>query len=298
MDHNIKQEKDRVEAVLRAESSEKEARRIRLNRTRELFAKTVSGNDPQPGSSDIPSAVVEQSLKADEERLKLDRPEDDKRRSAIQINFFPKDVNRGRLEFALEDLGFKVVVRGSKNLETNSIWYGSEVCRHMVDVQLVAYTLMRAGVQIKLVEQLENSAGRERTIIVGGNIKKETANVRALTVDDIGKLGSRPCVRPLPHRVPRAGSASTLSTSTTLRESRSIAAHSTPKAAPAYSQPPLPDRVVIRGLRIHVSPSCQQLFCGCQITNCSWRASEGCGQIHLSHLRLRERDDQIGEPGC
>jgi hypothetical protein len=182
---NNEQAKDLSNAIKKKESSEQETKRVRENRVIDLSAR--------PTSADIPTEVVEQSLKADEERLKLALPEEDKRRNAIQIIFFPKDIDKEKLEFALRELGYKVVVRDSKGLETNSIWYGSEVCKHMEDVQLVAYTLMRAGVEIKLVEPLKDSKGRENLILVGGNSFERIVNAPSKTVEDIRHLKN--CVR-------------------------------------------------------------------------------------------------------
>jgi hypothetical protein len=137
--------------------------------------------------------VIEQAFAANNELKRLDQPENDERRSKITIKYYPRDVNRERLSAVLRDLGYQLTVKPSKDLETNAIWYGSEVCKNIEDVQLVAYTLMSAGVEIKIVAPLEGSKGRENSILVGGNSIKRIVNAPSKTVEDIRNLKN--CVR-------------------------------------------------------------------------------------------------------
>jgi hypothetical protein len=142
-----------------------------------ILRKTESGDARQ---------IVEQAFEADDERERLAKENSERRRN-ITVRYFPRNVNREKVEAAIRELGFNLIINPSRDFETNAIWYGSEVCKHIEDVQLVAYTLMRAGVQLKVIETLERK-GKENEIQVGG--KKEANSSRPMTVDDIKKLKS------------------------------------------------------------------------------------------------------------
>jgi hypothetical protein len=132
----------------------------------------------------------DQAVAADIELHRLNQPEGvgRRRQSKIKISYYPRDVNPDKIRASLDALGYDINVGASKNLVTNAIWYGSEVCKTIEDVQLVAYTLMSAGIEIKIVEPLKDSKGRERLIIVGGNSFPKALDAPAKTVKDIGNL--------------------------------------------------------------------------------------------------------------
>jgi energy-coupling factor transporter ATP-binding protein EcfA2 len=68
-----------------------------------------------------------------------------------KIQYFKKATDSQKLAMALDDLGFAVSEETARNpRETNCIWYGSEVPKD--DVMLVAYALMRGGIDLRGIQ--------------------------------------------------------------------------------------------------------------------------------------------------
>jgi cell division protein FtsB len=140
-------------------------------------------------NSQINKNLVQQSFEADAARKEGASPSDTSRRSEITIQFFPKDVDKDKVTAALHELGFKLDQRSAKvpDVATNAIWFGTDV--NPEDAKLVAYTLMRAGIQIKSFERFNDSSGgyngvpKTSLIQVGAN--RALVNDRSLTVDEI-----------------------------------------------------------------------------------------------------------------
>jgi hypothetical protein len=78
-------------------------------------------------------------------------------RKSVTIQYFPKDVDKRIVRKALKELGFRVILGRTvvHDIPTNSIWFGSRV--RIEDVKLVAYTLIRAGVEIKAIRLFRRS---------------------------------------------------------------------------------------------------------------------------------------------
>jgi predicted Holliday junction resolvase-like endonuclease len=137
-------------------------------------------------------ALVEQSLKANEELKRLVNPADNERRKAITVAYFPKDVDAGKVDAALVGFGFKLVKFTPllKDVPTNAIYYGNKVS--LDDVKVIAYTLMRAGVQLKGIYNKEDTTfpipegtSRVTLIAVVSNNNANFLTRPPLTVDDI-----------------------------------------------------------------------------------------------------------------
>jgi hypothetical protein len=107
----------------------------------------------------------------------------DPQRQSITVQYFPKDVDPEIVRVRLQDLGFTLTTPRSdlNEIPTNAIWYGEEV--DIESVKAIAYTLIGAGVDIKMIRQLNNSQGREQVIQVGGD--GECLNQPALTLEAI-----------------------------------------------------------------------------------------------------------------
>jgi hypothetical protein len=90
-------------------------------------------------------------------------------RQSITVQYFPKDVDPNIVRSRLEALGFTLTTPTTevRNTPTNAIWFGSNV--DIDSVKAVAYTLIAAGVELKMIRQLDNSQGRERVIQVGAD---------------------------------------------------------------------------------------------------------------------------------
>ncbi len=128
--------------------------------------------------------MVEQSFEADAQRKQLALKTSNQQRSEITIQYFPKDVDRDIVEAALRELGFRLFVGVTQveNVPTNAIWFGANV--KIDDVKLVAYTLIRAGVEIKIIRLFRNPMGnRAHLIQVGADTAYK--DKPALTVADI-----------------------------------------------------------------------------------------------------------------
>jgi len=89
-------------------------------------------------------------------------------RGAVTVQYFAKDIEGQKVESALKELGFRLEVRPAilETTFTNAIWFGPNVKTE--DVKLVAYTLIRAGVEIRDIRPFLRSSGRELLIQVGG----------------------------------------------------------------------------------------------------------------------------------
>lgn len=134
------------------------------------------------GADRVPeSTIVEQSLQADEQRSKLAAHSDVAPRGAVTVQYFPKDVDGPVVEGALADLGFRVV-RGRSLVEhapTNAIWFGSKI--RIEDVKLVALTLIRAGVEIKIIRPFRDQGRKRELIQVGADSVYLSAPVISVT---------------------------------------------------------------------------------------------------------------------
>jgi hypothetical protein len=82
----------------------------------------------------------------------FDRSSDLPQRNDITVRFYPKDKewNQEVVQPFFEGLGFKSIVRESEEtIPNNTILYGNVA---EADVKLIAYCMMRAGVQIRSIE--------------------------------------------------------------------------------------------------------------------------------------------------
>jgi len=112
----------------------------------------------------------------------------------IVVQYFPKDVDPTIVNSRLEALGNVKVSPTRSQLQevpTNAIWLGSEV--DINTAKAVAYTLIGAGVEIKIIRRFSNSQGRERVIQVGGDV--ECINRPPLTVEAIRDVQQFPLQR-------------------------------------------------------------------------------------------------------
>jgi len=127
---------------------------------------------------------VEQSFKANKERVLMASRLPSARAREITVEYFPKDFDPEVVRDALQELGFRLVVRQAilPDIPTNSIWFGSLVS--IEDVKLVAYTLIRAGVKIKAIRPFRTRPAERASLIqVGGDAL--LVDAPALTVEEI-----------------------------------------------------------------------------------------------------------------
>jgi vacuolar-type H+-ATPase subunit I/STV1 len=107
----------------------------------------------EKASTDKPR--VERSLKANNELQNLAKPSESDRRKSITVAYFPKNVDAGKVDAALKDFGFNLIRLNPriKDTPTNAIYFGNKV--NLDDVKIIAYTLIRAGVEIKGIFRID-----------------------------------------------------------------------------------------------------------------------------------------------
>lgn len=117
------------------------------------------------------------------------------------IRYFPaklrQDADPKRVLAALRGLGFELQVdteRGAGVAPTNALWAGADV--PLDDTKAVAYTLIRAGVELKKLDR-PALPGRERVLQVGGS--PSAMGLPPLTVEQIRSATTLP----VPPSVPR-----------------------------------------------------------------------------------------------
>ena len=136
---------------------------------------------------------IEQSIKANQYRtilsdLKLEKYKrgtlgDTTDLNIITIEYFPKNVDSSKVFEALKELNYKVQLGRTqvKEVETNAIWFSSDVKTE--DVKLVALTLIRANVKIKVIRPFRADRGRKKFIQIGADRNFEDKT--SIAVDEI-----------------------------------------------------------------------------------------------------------------
>ena len=108
------------------------------------------------------------------------------RRKRITLEYFPKNVDAGKVKAALSELGFTVTEPKAvvPDVPTNAIWFGSPVS--LEDVKLVALTLIRAGVQIRRISPIPyDLPGKKDAALIQVGADTKFVNDPPLTVDAI-----------------------------------------------------------------------------------------------------------------
>lgn len=132
-------------------------------------------------AENLNSTLVKQSLEANQEIQELS-PTNIERRKKATVTYFLKDVDQNIVEEALRDFGFKLSIKSPirPDLPTNNIAFGGKVAPE--DAKLVAYTLIRAGIQIKALCR-SSLTNNELTIQAFGDDR--LLDKPALTVEEI-----------------------------------------------------------------------------------------------------------------
>ena len=128
------------------------------------------------------SSVLQQSVNARDEAneiIKRSSAADIERRKQLTVEYFPKkldkEVNINIVIPSLQEFGFSVEKKKAivKETQTNAIWFGTKVKPE--DVKLVAYTLISAGIKIKLIQPFQSPSPRKDSLIQIGakSIRKD-----------------------------------------------------------------------------------------------------------------------------
>jgi hypothetical protein len=135
------------------------------------------------GWSDRYVGRIEESITANIERSELSKRSSIEPRRRITIEYFPKDVDGRTVRKAIEELGFRLKEKRPVigYIPTNAIWYGSEV--RIEDLKLLAFTLIRAGVEIRAIRSYQVEKNRSQVIQVGADVSIK--NKPVLSVNEI-----------------------------------------------------------------------------------------------------------------
>lgn len=110
---------------------------------------------------------IVEALNANSEIRKIVFKDNYQEPSGIEIQYYPKHKDKYKVVVALEEFGFDISTKKSNdkllNQKTNTIWYGKSV--PIKNVKLVAYTLMRAGVEVKFIIEVDNLS--KNKILIG-----------------------------------------------------------------------------------------------------------------------------------
>ncbi|NJK53397.1 MAG: hypothetical protein HC936_12360 [Leptolyngbyaceae cyanobacterium SU_3_3] len=106
------------------------------------------------------------------------------RSSPVTIEYYPKDIDPEAVQKTLTKLGFNLNIKQASVTDAplNILFYGRNVSED--DVKLVAYTLIRAGVQIKYIQPFTKLADEKASVIQVGALR-ELAEKPALDVEEI-----------------------------------------------------------------------------------------------------------------
>jgi hypothetical protein len=105
-----------------------------------------SCNKPKNGSREIELACLELKKASIDHNSRKDNAGN----NTIEVKYYAKETDRGGIKADIERLGFSVTLpKEHNNKPSNTIWYGSDV--NLEDVKDVAYSLIAAGVDLKLI---------------------------------------------------------------------------------------------------------------------------------------------------
>jgi hypothetical protein len=183
-------EKARLEAVKAMQEAEKsrieaeQARRVAEERTDTLL-KQFGWESSRLSSGSLDQYSVQQSLTANQDLQQATLRSPKKSRKNVTVQYFPKDVDGEKVESAIQELGFTLDMKRApiSGTATNSIWYGKPV--KIEDVKLVAFTLIRAGVQIKAIRPFADYSPRRNAALIQVGADVSVADKAPLSVEEI-----------------------------------------------------------------------------------------------------------------
>jgi hypothetical protein len=135
----------------------------------------------------VPAAAVSESIDAKRAAERLADPAQRDGRRTITVQYYEKklddEVNMRTVLTALEDAGFTLQRKQAQlpGVPTNAIFFGPGARNQ--DIQLVALTLIGAGIKIRTIEPLLPHVSRPRLIQIGADLRKR--DVPPLSVEQI-----------------------------------------------------------------------------------------------------------------
>ncbi len=135
----------------------------------------------------IKTNLIKESLLANSEiNSILSKRTTTKYRKPIVVQYFPKDIDGNKVTSAFDGYGFIVQIKKPliPDMPSNSIVFGKNV--NPEDAKLVAYTLIRAGIEIKGIYY--SILGDAKKTVVQVVAHRESLNKPSLSVEQIKNL--------------------------------------------------------------------------------------------------------------
>ena len=132
--------------------------------------------------------LIESALAAESEREKIISQRETVPAQQTTIRYYPKNVDKNKIRNALQVSGFNFEdgTPSLPNDETNAIWFGKNVS--LDDVKFVAYTLIRAGVEVKTIKPFSSLNRKQNTIEIGTD--RSFSGKNPITVTEISQKTS------------------------------------------------------------------------------------------------------------
>lgn len=156
-----------------------------LDKLKTLTIKGFGGD--ASAQAPVGNEQIQQSLAADSARQEIVSDTTNERRHGVQVQYFLKNADQHqKLESALRELGFQLDIKNPINdLPTNAIWFGRLV--NADDAKLTAFTLIRAGVEIKEIRRFKLGSPRADSSLIQVGSDPSLLNTRPLTVEEIDR---------------------------------------------------------------------------------------------------------------
>lgn len=111
--------------------------------------------------------------------------------TSVIISYYSKTEESEKITLSLKSLSYNLISKNPNNLmknqKTNSIWFGRGV--KIIDVKIIALTLIRAGIAIKSIRPFRNSAinpsYKKNIIEIGGDRLIEESGAHPLTIKEV-----------------------------------------------------------------------------------------------------------------
>jgi hypothetical protein len=184
------------EAALAAQQKELKAEKTLSEQRKTQVLESYGWRKEQLSNIEDNQGILQESAKANgilQQVLGTPNESNEKRKQEITVTYFRKTSDKGVVAGVLSGLGYQVRPLYAQNENpTNVIWVNPEVIERggvkLDDVKLVAYALIRAGIQIKRIgppNSIEWRNNPARMIWIGTNPALESKP--ALTVEQVQK---------------------------------------------------------------------------------------------------------------
>ncbi len=179
--HDLKEQNNKLQQDI-VDTPRKTVELLRYGYTSSSASKATSEQISQSRAANV---KLNSEVKVLSTQRKIDR-------QTTTVQYFPKDIDSVILRSTLESLGFNLEIRKPRILDipTNAIWFGSKA--KIEDVKLVAYTLIRAGVQLKSIKLFREETSESRNSLIQVGADRNSVDLPVLTVEEIRNTSKFP----------------------------------------------------------------------------------------------------------